>query len=120
MEKKKIILIAFTAIFAVSVAILGFQYFSVYRQLQQAQKEAKVQQLNVKIINFLLSFIRDVLKTNDEISFEKRLKLENAVRDLGDKKVLAQWEKFVASKTEAEAQDNVKELLDLLVSKISY
>ena len=120
MEKKKIILIAVISVFVAGNIILGVQYFLIYRQNQKLQKEVKAKQLNAKIVNFSQLFIRDVLKTQNEISFEKRLKLENAVRDLGDEEILAQWEKFTSSKSEAEAQDEVKNLLDLLVSKLSY
>lgn len=50
---------------------------------------------------------------------ETRLRLENAVRDLNNEQILAQWQKFTTSKTETEAQTQVKNLLELLVNKIS-
>ena len=59
-----------------------------------------------------------MLKAEKEIDFETRLKLENAVRNIGDDEILIQWQKFIESKTEAEAQTGVKNLLDLLVDKI--
>ena len=34
--------------------------------------------------------------------------------------ILDRWEKFTESKTEPEAQENVKNLLDVLTKKISY
>jgi hypothetical protein len=46
------------------------------------------------------------------------LKLEYAVRDLADGEILKQWNEFVNSKTESEAQEQVKNLLELLVNKI--
>jgi hypothetical protein len=46
------------------------------------------------------------------------LKLENAVREIQDKEILDQWIKFTESKTEDEAQKNVKDLLEILVNKL--
>jgi hypothetical protein len=52
------------------------------------------------------------------VSFDDRLQLENMVRDLKDDAILAEWNKFVNSQTSAEAQGEVKNLLDILVLKI--
>jgi hypothetical protein len=40
------------------------------------------------------------------------------VRDLNDPQIMAEWQNFTASKTEADAQNSVKTLLGLLVDKI--
>ena len=63
-------------------------------------------------------FIKDVLQADKEVDFETRLKLENAVRDLKDQEILAGWQSFIDSKTEQDAQSNVKKLLGILISKI--
>jgi hypothetical protein len=73
---------------------------------------------NERIINFLKLFITKVLKAEGEVDFETRLKLENAVREIQDKEILDQWTKFTESKTEEEAQRNVKDLLEILVNKL--
>jgi len=73
---------------------------------------------NERIINFLKLFIAKILKAEGEIDFETRLKLENAVREIQDKEILDQWTKFTESKTEEEAQKNVKDLLEILVNKL--
>ena len=44
--------------------------------------------------------------------------LENAIRDLDDAEIKKHWQKFVESKTEAQAQQGVKELLGILVNKV--
>ena len=44
---------------------------------------------------------------------ETRLSLENAVRDLKDEEIMAEWQNFIASKTEADAQTSVKKLLGI-------
>ena len=68
--------------------------------------------------SFLNLFIEKVLKSNQEITFEDRLKLENAVRDINDPEILATWEQFTGGTNEAENQKGVKELLATLVKKI--
>lgn len=68
-------------------------------------------------MDFNKLFIEKVLKAEEKIDFEERLKLENMVRNLNDEEILIQWQKFTESKTETEAQDNVKDLLYILVNK---
>jgi len=52
------------------------------------------------------------------LDFETRLSLENSVRDLNDPEIMAEWQNFTNSKTEADAQTSVKTLLGILISKI--
>lgn len=120
MNKPKIILIIIISILIAGNVFLGVNYFFTQKNLQITTQQLKNQKNNEKIINFTRLFIEKVLKAENEISFEDRLKLENAVRDLNDNEVLTQWEKFVASKIEIEAQNSVKDLLELLVKKIPY
>ncbi|MEI8175216.1 MAG: hypothetical protein WCG28_04675 [bacterium] len=75
-------------------------------------------ELNEKVISFASMFINKVLKSEKEVDFETRLSLENAVRDLKDEEVMSEWQNFTASKTEIEAQNSVKKLLGILISKI--
>ena len=72
-------------------------YFLILRQLKSSQKELQVQQTNRKIVNFLNLFIQKVLKTDEEVPFEDRLKLENTIRDIGDEELLSKWEKFTGT-----------------------
>ena len=120
MSKQKIILTIIILILVAANVFFGISYFFAQKQLQTIDKQLKTQQSSIKIVNFTKLFIEKVLKAEKEVSFEDRLKLENAVRDLNDNEVLRQWEKFIASKTEAEAQQEVKNLLELLVKKYSY
>lgn len=98
----------------------GIKYFSVRRELEEIKQIVKTQQINEKILSFMALFIDKVLKAEEEIGFETRLDLENAVRVLDDDEALNQWQKFVDSKTEEEAQNEVKILLEVLVKKIVY
>ena len=94
------------------------QYSTAKKEAAEATIELQAEVLNEKIINFIQLFISKVLKAEDEVDFETRLSLENAVRNLDDKEILNQWQKFTESESEAEAQAEVKNLLEILVSKI--
>lgn len=120
MSKQKIILTIIILILVAINVFLGASYFFAQKQLQLAEGKLKTQQNSIKIVDFTKLFIEKVLKAEKEVSFEDRLKLENAVRDLNDDEILMQWEKFTTSKTEIEAQTAVKNLLELLVGKYSY
>lgn len=70
-----------------------------------------------KAIEFLHLFITKVLKAEKEIDFETKLELENRIRELQDREILDLWNKFINSKTEIEAQTNVKDLMEALTKK---
>ncbi len=97
---------------------LGVKYFSVVKELRQLQAALETQKTNEKVLEFTKLFIKEVLKAETEVNFDTRLKLETAVRNLGDQEILNQWQKFTESKTEAGAQEEVKNLLEMLVNKI--
>lgn len=63
-------------------------------------------------------FVEKVLKTGKEVDFETRLQLENSVRELNNAEILNQWQKFIESKTEADAQIEVRNLLEILIKNI--
>jgi hypothetical protein len=96
----------------------GVKYFLAQRELIETKNVLETQNINGKVLEFTKLFIEKVLKAENEIDFETRLNLENAVRDLNDENILSQWQKFTESKTEADAQQEVKNLLEILVSKI--
>ena len=117
MKNSKIILIIILILLAGNI-FLGVKYFAAQKKIQQIQTALQTQKTNEKVLEFTKLFIEKVLKAETEVDFETRLKLENAVRNLGDQEILAQWQKFVDSKTEAGAQEEVKNLLEMLVGKI--
>jgi len=96
----------------------AYLWYNASEGIRVTESKIKSQEANQKTLEFTKLFIAKVLKSQGEVSFENRLKLENAVRELSDETVLTQWKKFTDSKDEAEAQSNVKDLLDLLVNKI--
>ena len=120
MENKTKIVSVIVLVLIAGNVFFGAEYFLAHRQIQALQRDLKVQRTNAKIVEFLNLFTSMVLKNNSEVSFDDRLKLENAVRNFGDKSILDQWEKFTSSQTEAQAQKEVTNLLDLLIKKIVY
>ena len=118
MSKQKTILSIVILILIVGNIFFAAKYFSTQKELNQIKTIANAKNTNEKVLNFTKLFIAEVLKADGEVNFETRLKLENAVRDLNDEKTLNQWQKFVESETEEEAQTEVKNLLEMLIERI--
>lgn len=113
------ILIIITALVAIIIILAG-QCFIFYQNIQTLKDINRTYVYNEKVLNFTQLFIAKVIRATGDVSFEDRLQLENAVRDIGNKDIFDQWQKFTEDKTEAQAQEDVKILLDLLVNKITY
>ena len=114
-----------SAVFAVVIVLLIAgnlytisRYLSLQKEFTAVQKIANERTVSDKILSFDRLFIENVLKAKGEVSFEDRLQLENAVRDLNDDEILTAWNAFVNSKTQDQAQDAVRYLLGLLARKI--
>jgi len=120
MKTSEKILIALVTIFALSTAYLLTQYYFSRQQLEEAKQNIKGQQANEKIVIFTQLFIDKVLSGQDEVSFEDRLQLENAVRDINNQEIFTQWQKFAKGGTTTEAQQNLAKLLKLLMTNIFY
>lgn len=100
--------------------LLASQYYVSSKDVKTKDVLLTTYQHNEKVLSFTRLFIAKVLKAKVEVSFEDRLQLENAVRDLNNKEILNQWQKFTDAKEEIQAQEEVKNLLELLIRKISY
>lgn len=100
-------------------AFLVANYFILKIGFAKAQKTMEQGRVNKKIASFTSLFIEKVLKSEKDVDFEERLMLETAVRDLNDQEVMSQWRKFTESKIKEDAQREVKNLLGLLLKKIS-
>ncbi len=90
----------------------------VRRELATNQQAVVSQQVNNQVLDFAKLFVDKVLRAKGEIDFETRLALESSVRAIKDDQLLSAWQSFTDSKTEGEAQERVKELLSLIISKI--
>mgnify|MGYP001616542998 FL=1 len=118
MENKKNIILVLMIALIVGNVFFASNYFSLMKEMQGVQSVQVKIDLNEKVINFASMFIKKVLQANTEVDFETRLSLENAVRDLKDSEIMAEWQNFTNSQTEAEAQNSVKKLLGILITKI--
>mgnify|MGYP001568243500 CR=1 FL=1 len=101
-----------------ALLILVGQYYFTRQNLISAQNTVATFQYDQKVLSFTKLFIAKVLKADGEVSFDDRLLLENAVRDINDKNIFDQWQKFVNASTALEAQIEVKNLLEMLVNKV--
>lgn len=117
---KRTVVIALIVLLVASNVFFIVQFFISQKNLRDIAQTAKAQQTNIKILSFTNMFINNVLATDKEIDFETRLELESAVRELQDVEILDKWQKFVQSKDKNETQIAFKNLLELLLKKISY
>ncbi|MBU0646886.1 MAG: hypothetical protein ABIJ83_00740 [Patescibacteria group bacterium] len=115
--KKKVAYIIILFLIVINV-FFAVKYFSLRKEYRPVQAVIEPQKNNEKILEFTEFFVKNVLKAKTKVDLETRLSLENMVKDLSDEEILAQWQKFVNSKTEVEAQNNSSNLLTLLLSKI--
>jgi hypothetical protein len=110
MDKKLIILTIITVILLTCDVFFAVKYLFVQQRLDEI---LAFNQINSKIRFFNNIFIDKVLKAQGLVSYEDRLKLENAVMDTNNKDVIDQWHRLLDSQTEAEAQQGVIDLLVL-------
>lgn len=119
MNKLTLLLLIVILVLLGAVAFLGINLVDKSNDLKTTKQFCKVQQMNANIVGFTNLFITKVLQSDKELSFEDRIAIENAVREIGNQDILDQWQKFLSSKTEAQAQAEVKNLLEVLVKNIS-
>ena len=117
-NKNRILNIIVIGVLVISSTFFALNYYFAKQELQTIKSTQGKVELNEKVLNFASLFIKKVLQANTEVDFETRLSLENAVRDLKDEQIMKEWQNFTASKTEADAQNSVKTLLGILISKI--
>lgn len=84
---------------------------------QEDQQQTKATE-RIQTARFMKLFIDTVLNTKEVISFENRVKLENDIRQLGDKALTTQWEAFIASQDPKSAQGEAVKLMSMLGSKM--
>ena len=114
----RIVVIIIVGVLLIGNAFFGLNYFFNYQELQNLKSTESKVELNTKVLDFASMFIKKVLQADKEVDFETRLSLENAVRGLKDDAVMSEWQNFIGSKTEKDAQNSVKKLLEILVNKI--
>lgn len=119
MLKDKIVYLIIIFLLLADVVSIG-QYFASQERVKIAQNLLLTYQRNEKVLIFAKMFTAKILKGEGEVSFDDRLALENAVRDINSKPIFDQWQKFVDSNNQIVAQIELKNILELLINKISY
>ncbi len=119
MDRFKLAIVIIVAVLALSLLANFFLGMELFLQKKKTQELAQSIHVRAKVLDFANLFINKVLRATGEISFEDRLKIENAVRDTQDKEIYDEWQKFVGVKTEEEGREEIKNLLQLILNKIS-
>ena len=110
-----IVLVIVCLVLLASNIYFGVGYLSINGKIN---KLSSTKTQNAKIINFENLFINKVLKTQGAVSYQDRLNLQSAVVDINDNTILADWNTFLASSTETDAQQSVLILLQDFTNKI--
>ena len=117
-HEKKIFILLIIFVLVLLTTVFIFRSATLSNELSTVQAELQKEKINKNVLKFTRIFIESVLRAKQEVSFEERLRLETMVRDLKDNQILAQWNTFVNSKNETQAQEGVKDLLSLLMQKL--
>ncbi len=117
MKKKDTIFVVIITLLLFGNLVFAFKYVQLERNNQKIQNVIEKNQKRQKVLNFGKLFVKEVLKAEGDIEFETRVELEKTIIDLQDETIMNQWNKFLSSETENDAQIEVKELLQLLFEK---
>lgn len=116
-NKKKLIIIIIALLAALNSYVL-YKYYKERAVLKTARESLSAEILSNKTLNFTKLITEKIFGAEKNISFEERLFLENAARGLNDPIILENWNNFIASRNQNEAQNNLKQLLGILLNKI--
>lgn len=119
MQKSKFLVLILILLLLSGNVYLGVQSFLYKSELNQLKKDVVAHEINEKDLFFAKLLVEKILLGGVEVSFEDRLRLENAVRDINDPEIFSQWQKFTNSKSDAETQQSIGGLFSLLLNKIS-
>jgi len=103
--------------------VAGNIFFSIQYTENNKQQDSLSQTDNTTIriqaASFLKLFIDTVLNSSGQaISYDDRVALENAVRQIQDADILKQWNTFVQSPDEKASQENSVKLMKLVTNKL--
>jgi len=118
MKNLRLFLVVVISLLVSGNIFLLVQFGILNGELRQAKKELNVRQINEKTLTFAKLFVEKVLQGTDEVSFEDRLRLENSVRDINDPEIFDQWQNFIKTQTDREAQDQMSRLFMMLLNKL--
>lgn len=118
-DKKRMAVIVALAIMTSITVYLAVECFLTSSDLAKAEVIISKQKEDANAALFTKLFIDKVLLSSGTVSFEDRLQLENAVRNVSDPEVFKQWQEFVDCTDETKTQVIVGNMLKLLIGKIS-
>ena len=110
-----IVLVIICIVLLASNIYFGMEYFSANGR---ANKLSSTKAQNTKIVALENLFISKVLKTQGAVSYQDRLNLQSAVVNLNDNGIMGDWNTFLASTTQDQAQQSVLVLLSDFTNKI--
>lgn len=114
-EKLPIILII---VLAGTAVFFATRFFLLREQVSQYELALESREKSRQALSFLHLFTAKILEARGVVAFEDRLQLEKEIADLKDEELIGAWQKFVGSRSQDEAQNNLGVLLDLLISRI--
>jgi flagellar basal body-associated protein FliL len=117
MDKTKLSL-GIVFLLLVSTTFFAWKYSTSQKELEANKAEIRTQSKNEPVLDFAKIFVSNVLGSKQDVDFETRLKIENMVRDTKDQEILDQWNIFLKSSSEQEAQTETKKLLEMLINKV--
>src|SRR3989339_1167681 len=118
MNTKRLILLIVISLLTAGNIYLGAQLFICKMELSRANQSLYIKQINEKTLVFAKLFVEKVLAGESEVDFEDRLQLENSIREINDPKIFDQWQKFIKSENDQQAQQEVRALFTMLLNKI--
>ena len=94
---------------------ISMQYVSVSKELKQLKNPTANEQVPASVV---LTEVLDVVLNTRPTTADSRIKLESDIRQLGDKEITAQWEKFVSNKDSKTTQAELLKLVGMLENKM--
>lgn len=113
------ILASLAITFFITTLYFGYQQVNYRQQTNLALADQNIiDTQKQKTTAFLNLFIEKVLKSDGVVDFETRLQLETSVRDLKNPEIISAWQNFIDSQNETDAQNRVRELLDIIAKSL--
>ncbi len=118
MQKTKVLVILVIVLFLSNIFFV-WMLVSSKMSVRDLQTKVSSQKVNGDILNFTQLFVNKVLNGSKDVSFDDRLQLENAVRNLNDKQIFESWQIFTKATSSVEVQKDFYSLFQLLLKKIT-
>ncbi len=117
MINTKAVCTIFIILFVISMAANAGFSFMLVKNFTYYSELLKERQFNERVLAFRDMFTRNILLSTGTVSFDTRLAMETAVRNLEDKEIFSHWQAFTESQTKEEASAKAKALLELLIDR---